>query len=77
MATDSTFVCWYVGVHVGVRYLDGGGSHLSSLVEVEGHYVGEPAGVSVHSGGAFAKSLQDGVDRLPLLSCVTKKKKKK
>ena len=55
-------------------YLDGGRGHLPSLVEVEGHYVGEAAGVGVHRGGAVAKSLQDGVDRLPLLSCVTKKK---
>lgn len=36
--------------------------------------MGEAAGVSVHRGGAVAKSLQDGVDRLPLLSCVTKQK---
>lgn len=52
-------------------YLDRGRRHLASLVEIQGHNVGEPAGVGVHGRGAVAKSLQDGVDRLPLLSWVT------
>lgn len=74
LVSFSLYFVYIISVHVCVRYLDGGGGHLSSLVKVEGHYVGEPAGVSVHRGGAVAESLQDGVDRLPLLSCVTKKK---
>lgn len=63
----STVVC----VCACAFYLDGGGGHLPSLVKVQGHYVGEAAGVGVHRGGAVAEGLQDGVDRLPLLSWVT------
>lgn len=65
------FVC------VCVCYLDRSRGHLPRLVKVKGHYMGEVAGISVHGGGAVAKSLQDGVDRLPLLSCVRKKRKEK
>lgn len=54
-----------------VCYLDGSGGHLPGLVEVKRHDVWEAAGVGVHRRGAVAKSLQDGVDRLPLLSCDT------
>lgn len=56
-----------------VCYLDGGRGHLPGLVEVEGHYMGEAAGIGIHRSGAVAKSLQDGVDCLPLLSCVNTK----
>lgn len=31
--------------------------------------MGEVAGIGVHCSGAVAKSFQDGVDCLPLLSC--------
>lgn len=55
-----------------MHYLDGGGGHLPGLVEVQRHHVGEAAGVAVHGGGAVSEGLQDGVDRLPLLGCVSK-----
>lgn len=50
-------------------HLYGGGRHLPSLVEVQGDDLGEARGVAVHAGAAIAKSLQDGVESLPLLRC--------
>lgn len=50
-------------------HLYGGGCHLPSLVEIQGDDLGEARGIAVHAGAAIAKSLQDGVERLPLLRC--------
>lgn len=46
-----------------------GRRHLPSLVEVQRDDLGEAGGVTVHAGAAIAKSLQDGVESLPLLHC--------
>ena len=50
-------------------HLYGGRCHLPSLVEVQRDDLGEAGGVAVHAGAAIAKSLQDGVESLPLLRC--------
>lgn len=63
------------GVHLcslglgNAPYLDGGGSHLTSLVKVQGEDLGEAGGTAIHDGGAVPKGFQEGGQGLPLLHC--------
>lgn len=50
-------------------HLDRGRGHQTRLVEVQGHDVREATGVAVDAGGRVPESLQNSVDRLPLLRC--------
>jgi hypothetical protein len=63
------------GVHLcslglgNAPYLDGGRSHLASLVKVQGEDLGEAGGTAIHDGGAVPKGFQEGGQSLPLLHC--------
>lgn len=52
-------------------YLDGGRSHLASLVKIQGEDLGVAGGTAIHNGGAVPKGFQEGGQSLPLLHCRT------